>query len=109
MYGKWNFITNYEGKITDINKVKNDTFKWKGMTVYMTFNKNGEYFYREDDMIEEKNFAFNPPDCTLKLFLKNADWKKDTATLEVAYLDNEYLLYNEKYKSGYFTYLYKKQ
>jgi len=82
--------------------------KWPDMIYNITFSENGEYFFRHDDAIGKQNFVVDTLNCQIKLFLKNVQWK-DTSTVEIAYLDKEYLLYIEKFNSFYFTSLYKKE
>lgn len=104
IYGKWIFIRHYTGRLTDIKDKEKETKIWPDLDVYKTYDKNGDFFYLEDDMIEEGRFVFDSSRNVIKEFGK-CNKKPDTTYLEIMYLDNNYLIYTD---TNNYTFLYKR-
>jgi hypothetical protein len=107
LYGEWIFINLFEGKLTNIDSLKKDVFKSNDGPPIWTYKKNGTYINDQGDYTTVGKFKVDTENCMIKTFDDNGELG-DTSTVEITYLDNNYLL-EVLVDNPQYTYFYKRK
>ena len=107
LYGDWNIINYYKGKLTDIRPLSKEPFKSDWGPPIKTYKKTGDYLNNQGDHMTKGIFTVDNQKCLIKEF-NDTEAIGDTVLLEISYLDDQYLLLTKINDSPY-TYFYKRK